>query len=63
MNTNEIKQALLAGQSFGNESANWHSVCKPSQGLFWIVIGDRNLFCKNIDSMARRISKLINTGA
>jgi hypothetical protein len=62
MTTQEIKSALLEGQNFGNESANWYSLCKPSENLFWIVIGERNLFCKNIDSAAKRISQLIKRG-
>jgi hypothetical protein len=31
MTTQEIKTALLEGQNFGNEAANWYSVCKPSE--------------------------------
>lgn len=62
MTTQEIKLALLEGQNFGNEAANWYSVCKPSEKLFWIVIDERNLFCKNIDSAAKRISQLIKRG-
>lgn len=62
MTTQEIKSALLEGQNFGNEAANWYSVCKPSENLFWIVIRERNLFCKNIDSAAKRISQLIKKG-
>ena len=62
MTIQEIKSALLEGQNFGNEAANWYSVCKPSEKLFWIVIGERNLFCKNIDSAAKRISQLIKRG-
>ena len=59
MTTQEIKTALLEGENFGNEAANWYSVCNPSKNLFWIVIGERNLFCKNIESAAKRISQLI----
>jgi hypothetical protein len=62
MTTQEIKSALLEGQNFGNEAANWYSVCKPSKNLYWIVIGEKNLFCKNIDSAAKRILQLINKG-
>ena len=62
MTTIEIKSALLKGQNFGNEAANWFSLCKPSENRFWIVIGERNLFCKNIDSAAKRICQLIKTG-
>jgi hypothetical protein len=62
MTTKEIKTALLEGKNFGNELANWYSVCKPSENLFWIVIAERNLFCKNIESAAKRISQLIKRG-
>jgi hypothetical protein len=62
MTNQEIKTALLEGQNFGNEAANWYSICKPSKKLFWIVIGEKNLFCKNIDSAAKRISQLIKRG-
>ena len=62
MTTQEIKLALLEGKNFGNEAANWYSVCKRSENLFWIVIGEKNLFCKNIDSAAKRIAQLIKRG-
>ena len=62
MNAAEIKKSLLEGQNFGNESANWYSVCRPNEKLFMIVIGERNLFCKNIESAAKRISQLIKRG-
>ena len=62
MKTQEIKQALLEGHNFEVEAANWYSLCKPSQNIYWIVIGERNLFCKNIDSAAKRISQLIKRG-
>ena len=62
MTTKEIKSALLKGENFSNESADWYSYCKPSVNLFWIVIGERDLFCKNIDSAAKRISQLIKRG-
>lgn len=62
MTTKEIKTWLLAGKNFSNEAADWFSLCKPSENLFCIVIGERNLFCKNIDSAAKRISQLIKRG-
>jgi len=62
MTIQEIKDALLEGKNFGNEAADWYSVCRPSENLFWLVIGERNLFCKNIDSAARCISRLIRRG-
>ena len=62
MTIQEIKSALLEGRNFGNEAANWYSLCKPSENLFLIIIRERNLFCKNIDSAAKRILQLINRG-
>jgi hypothetical protein len=62
MTSQEIKTALLQGQNFANEAAGWYSVCRPNENMFWIVIGERNLFCKNIDSAAKRISQLIKRG-
>jgi hypothetical protein len=62
MTTREIKTALLQGQNFQNEAAGWYSVCRLNENMFWIVIGERNLFCKNIDSAAKRISQLIKKG-
>jgi hypothetical protein len=62
MTTQEIKEALLDDKQFGNESANWFTLCKASQNLYLIVIKERNLFCKSIDSAAKRISQLIKKG-
>ena len=62
MTTQEIKLAILQGQNFGNDAANWYSFCKPSENLFWIVIGERNFFYKNIQSVSKRISQLIKRG-
>jgi hypothetical protein len=62
MTTKEVKQALLNGQQFGNEAANWYTVVSITKNMFWIVIGERNLFCKNIDSAAKKIAQLINRG-
>lgn len=62
MTAKEIKLALLEGKNFGNEAANWYSLCKASENLFLIVIGERNLFCKNINSAAKKISQLMKRG-
>jgi hypothetical protein len=62
MTHQEIKSALLEGQNFENKAANWYSLCVPRRNLFWIVIGERDLFCKNVDSAAKRISQLIKRG-
>ena len=62
MKAQEIKTALLRGENFGNESSGWQSFCKPSENLYWIVINERNLFCKNIESASKRISQLIKRG-
>jgi hypothetical protein len=67
MKFQEIKSALLEGQQFGNDTANWFTINRPStnrpsERVFWIVIGERYLCCKNINSAARRISQLIKRG-
>jgi hypothetical protein len=62
MTVKQIKQELLNGKNFGNDAANWYSLCKPIENIFLIVIGERNLFCKNIDSAARRIYQLMKRG-
>lgn len=62
MTAKQIKKQLLEGKNFGNEAANWYSLCKPIENIFLIVIGERNLFCKNINSAAKRISQLIKRG-
>ena len=62
MKTQEIKLQLLNGENFSNESANWYSLCKPSQNIFLIVIREKNIFFKNIDGAAKRISQLLNRG-
>ena len=62
MTSKDIKAALLNGQNFGNESAGWYTLCKPSEGRFIIVIADKYVFCKSIGSAARRIFQLINRG-
>lgn len=62
MKTKEIKTELLNGKNFENQSAKWYSICNPSKNLFWIVIQEKNVFFKDIDSIARRISQLIKRG-
>ena len=62
MTSKQIKKSLLEGQNFQNEAANWYSLCRPAENLFWIVIGEKNIFCKNIDSAAKKISQLIKRG-
>lgn len=62
MTSKQIKKSLLEGQNFRNEAADWYSLCRPSENLFWIVIGEKNIFCKNIDSASRKISQLIKRG-
>ena len=62
MTLNSIKLALLEGQNFGNESANWYTLCKPCDNRFLIVIGERYLSYKNINSATKRIWQLINKG-
>ena len=62
MKTQEIKEALLRGENFGNEIANWFSICKPSESRFIISINDRLVFCKSIDGASKRIAQLMNRG-
>jgi hypothetical protein len=62
MTSKQIKKSLFEGQNFRNEAANWYSLCRPSENLFWIVIGEKNIFCKNIDSASKKISQLIKRG-
>jgi hypothetical protein len=62
MTTQEIILALNEGQNFQNDSANWYSLCKPSQNRFILVINESNFFYKNIQSVSKRISKLIKRG-
>jgi hypothetical protein len=62
MTTQEIKSALLEGKQFANERANWFTICRPTEKLFCISIGERNVFCKNIDSASKRIAQLIKRG-
>lgn len=62
MKVEEIKEQLLQGEQFENPAADWFTICKPSGNLFWIVIRGKDYFYKNIDSAARRIFKLMNTG-
>jgi hypothetical protein len=62
MKTKQIKSALINGENFGNEAANWYSVCKPSQNIYWIVIGEKNFFFNNIDSVSKKIAQLIKIG-
>ena len=61
-NSKEIKLALLNGEQFGNEAANWFTICRIKENLFMLVIDDENIFFNNIDKYARRILKLIKTG-
>ena len=62
MKTAEIKTALLEGKNFGNDSSNWFTLCKPSENRFIIMIGDKILTYKNVDSTAKRVLRLINKG-
>jgi hypothetical protein len=62
MRTSEIKTALTNSQQFGNETANWYTLCSVKRNYFIIVINDKEVFFKSLNAAARRISKLINTG-
>lgn len=62
MTTKDIKTAILNGQQFSNEVANWFTVFKPSINVYSICINEQYYSYKNIDSAARRVNKLINYG-
>jgi hypothetical protein len=62
MQISEIKKELMSGQQFGNESANWYTLSKPSESRHIIVLNGDYKFYKSLDSFARRISSLIKTG-
>ena len=63
MTTQEIKTALLNGTEFNVEAAGWYTVCNPSNKVFWIVFDKKNLFFNDVDSMARKVCKLLKWGA
>ena len=62
MTTQNIKTAILQGDQFSNERADWFTVCKPAHNVFSICIREQYFFYKNIDSAARRIKQLMNKG-
>lgn len=63
MKVQDIKNALLNGTEFNVEAAGWYTVCKPAKNLFWIIIGEKNIFFNDVDSMARKVCKLLKWGA
>lgn len=59
----EIKEALIKGQQFSNETANWYTLINPSKNIFCICFNYENyVYYKNIDSVSKRIVQLINRG-
>ena len=59
----QIKQDLTNGVQFGNVAANWFSLVNVEKNRFILDINDEIKFYKNLDSVAKRINKLINTGS
>jgi|TARA_R110002111_G_scaffold236907_1_gene298239 hypothetical protein len=57
----EIKEALIKGEDFNNESADW-ATQNCGFGALIIWIGDTPFFYKNFTSYAKRIKQLINRG-
>ena len=62
MKTAAIKSALLNGNQFQNDAANWYSLCKPADNRFILVINEETKIYKNIDSISRRIYQLLKRG-
>lgn len=62
MTITEIKSKLLNGENFYNESSNWFTLCKPSENRFIIMIGEKIKIYNNINSISKKILKLINKG-
>lgn len=59
----QIKQDLTNGKQFGNELANWFSLVNVEKNYFILDIRGEMKFYKNLNSVAKRIKQLINTGA
>lgn len=59
----QIKQDLTNGKQFENELANWFSLVNVEKNYFILAIRGEMKFYKNLNSVAKRIKQLINTGA
>ena len=57
----EIKEALIKGQNFSNESANWYTQ-NYGFGALIIWFNDTPIYYKNFTSYAKRIKQLKNRG-
>ena len=63
METREIKAALLKGQQFSNDAADWFTVVDPSKNRFFICYnGIDYRSYKNINSVSQRVAQLLNRG-
>lgn len=58
----DIKERILNGEQFGNESANWFTLFRVKDRMFVIDINEKMYWYKNIDSAAKRVAQLINRG-
>lgn len=61
MTTTEIKKALLNGQEFYNEVADYH-FCLRADGQMVAFINDNYERFTDLDKLAKRILKALNTG-
>jgi len=60
----QTKLDLLSGQNFGNEAADWYTMNRINfEGEMYIHYRDRTITYKTINSYARAVEKLLNTGA
>lgn len=59
----EIKAQLAEGQNFQNDNADWYTIngIKKSGGMFISVAEDVRSF-RTLDSFAKAVKRLINTG-
>ena len=63
MTYSEIKQAVLNGEHFGNESAEWCTVAKPTDTNRGIIsINGEWRYYESLRSYCIRIKQLINRG-
>ena len=57
-----IREELIKGENFENESADWYTLNNPKNNVRMIVIRGENKFYKNIDSYAKRVVQLLKRG-
>ena len=57
-----IREELIKGENFENDSADWYTLNNPKNNVRMIVIRGENKFYKNIDSYAKRVVQLLKRG-